>query len=60
MMYSKVELNAAVEACERGVPVALVTRWYGIPRTTLQNQLGGRQSYSTAYQDYQRLSLVEE
>src|SRR6266699_2669483 len=58
--YTENALTAALNAVDRGDPIRRVARDYGIPRTTLQHRLTGRQPKTTAHTFQQKLSPVQE
>jgi len=58
--YTENALAAALNAVDRGDPIRRVARDYGIPRTTLQHRLAGRQTKTTAHTFQQKLSPVQE
>ncbi|CCF41367.1 transposase, partial [Colletotrichum higginsianum] len=58
--YTENEINQAIEACTNGVSLRKAALTYGIPRTTLQDQLKGAQARPLAFADHQRLSISQE
>src|SRR6266699_2818066 len=58
--YTENAFTAALNAVDRGDPIRRVARDYGIPRTTLQHRLTGRQPKTTAHTFQQKLSPVQE
>ncbi|KAF3761227.1 hypothetical protein M406DRAFT_265531 [Cryphonectria parasitica EP155] len=56
--YTEFELAQAIEAIGKGLLQKQASREYGIPRSTLQQHLAGRESHQTAYQYQQKLSFT--
>lgn len=51
---------SALKDIENGISQRKAAQRWGIPRTTLQSRLNGRQARSDAYESYQRLSKEQE
>src|SRR6266699_5614856 len=58
--YTENALTAAIDAVNAGTPVKCAAYDYGIPRTTLQHRLAGRQPKTTAHTSQQKLSPIQE
>jgi len=58
--YTENALTAAIDAVNAGIPVKRVAHDYGIPRTTLQHRLAGRQPKTTVHTSQQKLSPIQE
>ena len=58
--YTTEDLQNTLSATSNQMPVASATKTWGIPRTTLQAQLRGRDARSVFNQSCQRLSLDQE
>ena len=58
--YTEDALTAAINAVNADTPVKRAARDYGIPMTTLQHRLAGRQSKTTAHTSQQKLSSIQE
>src|SRR6266566_7179452 len=58
--YTENALTAVLNAVDRGDPIRRVARDYGIPRTTLQHRLTGRQPKTTMHTFQQKLSPIQE
>ncbi|KAH8650862.1 hypothetical protein BGZ60DRAFT_534049 [Tricladium varicosporioides] len=58
--YTEEDVMRALEAITSGASTSWASKNYGVPRSTLQERLKGRQSYQEAASYLQKLSLVQE
>ena len=58
--YTEADIENALADIQNGVPKSTAAMRHGIPRTTLRGRISGSRHHKIAYNNMQRLSIVQE
>ena len=58
--YTEADIENALTDIQNGVPKSTAAMRHGIPRTTLRGRISGSRHHKIAYNNMQRLSIVQE